>query len=129
MPTHFATFGSSQLEGFNINPMKVMLTIPGTTEEQLRAVLQCHPFNGKFCTTYPISEADRMSMDYGLVQYTLQELVGTYPIHTITVKQYYSYRAIDIEPVFVDGTTKSECSLYDKDGKFLFCDDYIKVTL
>ena len=52
MVEYFATFGSSQLEFSNLNPMKTAVTIEGATEEELRQKLREHPFNNKYCTTY-----------------------------------------------------------------------------
>ena len=65
-PTHFATFGGSQLEGFNVHPMNVMVTMRGSTEGELRQRLTEEPFDNKYCTTYPISEAARMTKDFNM---------------------------------------------------------------
>ena len=75
--THFATFGSNHLIEFDIpgGPMKVMLlSIPGQTEEEFRELLHCKPFDGRFCTTYKIEEAERMSQEFGMVKYSIAEL-------------------------------------------------------
>ena len=72
--THFATFGSSQLDFTNLNPMKVAVKIDGATEDELRAELQRHPFNNRYCTTYPMSMFKQMHDDWGLELYNLKDL-------------------------------------------------------
>ncbi len=73
IPTHFATFGGSQLPTFDVNPMKVMLVTDD--EAKLRETLRETPFNNGYCTTYPISYADGMERDYDMYQITLDELL------------------------------------------------------
>jgi len=74
----FATFGSSQLVGFNINPMRVAVVIDGATEDELRARLKEEPFNNKYCTTYPERMLEDMKEKYGMVTLTVDELIGDY---------------------------------------------------
>jgi hypothetical protein len=73
MNASFATFGSNHLVGFDINPMKVMLV--HSNEKELREILRQEPFNNQYCTTYPISEADRMANMFGMKAITLDELL------------------------------------------------------
>lgn len=73
-----ATFGSSHLENFNVEPMGVMLYINGATENMLRAVLNEAPFKNGYCTTYPASQAKDMIEKYQYKLYSLNELMDTY---------------------------------------------------
>ena len=57
---YFATFGSNQLEEFDVNPMKPMVYIPGASENELRQRLREEPFNNHYCTSYPINEYKNM---------------------------------------------------------------------
>jgi len=70
---YFATFGSDQLQNFNVNPMKVMLT--SNNEHTLRTRLQKPPFNNNYCTTYPIERASEMIKKYNMQLYTIEELL------------------------------------------------------
>lgn len=72
---YFATFGSSQLDDFDINPMSVMVGIPKAKEMELRTRLQQEPFNNRYCTTYPILRAKRMEQEFNMKLYTLDELL------------------------------------------------------
>jgi len=72
---YFATFGSSQLEEFDIpgGPMSVMLVSEvGQTEEEFRASLSLPPFYNKYCTTYPLE----MAHDYDMTEYSLEKLLS-----------------------------------------------------
>jgi len=73
--THFATFGSEQLVGFDINPTTVGVYLDYATENELRARLNQEPFNNKYCTIYPISRFGEMSSKYGVCMYELEELL------------------------------------------------------
>ena len=57
---YFATFGSSQLKDFDVDPMTVMVYIAGSNEEELRTRLRAKPFNNDYCTSYPINRAIEM---------------------------------------------------------------------
>ena len=72
--THFATFGGSQLAFTKLNPMSICAILPGGTEGELREALQQPPFDNKYCTTYPISEFERMESDFGMYMLTLDEI-------------------------------------------------------
>jgi len=79
MPSSFATFGGSQLEGFNVdNPMKVAVSKEGLTEDELRAELRKPPFDNKYCTTYPIAEFEAMADKWQVKMYDLDELRSYY---------------------------------------------------
>jgi len=71
--THFATFGGSQLRTFDVKPMSIMLVTDN--EAELRQTLNEPPFNNGYCTTYPISYAEDMELNYGMYQITLAELL------------------------------------------------------
>ncbi len=73
---YFATFGASQLPEYECpgGPSSVMLVSPiGLTENEFRLILK-HRFDNKYCTTYPLEEAHRMHIDYGMREYTLDQL-------------------------------------------------------
>ena len=72
--THFATFGGSQLGFTKLNPMDIAAVLPGATEGELRAELNTHPFNNRYCTTYPISEFNRMEEEFGMRILTIDEI-------------------------------------------------------
>ncbi len=72
---YFATFGSSQLLTFNVNPMKVAVYIKNATEIELRDALNQHPFYNRYCTTYPMESYQHMADDYGVVLYEMDELL------------------------------------------------------
>lgn len=74
----FATFGSDHLTEFNVNPMKVMLVLGNgnTSCMDLRDTLQLPPFNNRYCTTYPIEEAEHMNQFWDMEIYTLEELLS-----------------------------------------------------
>lgn len=55
-------------------------------------------------------------------------LVGVI-METITVEKYYSLLSAGIEPILLDGVTKSCGGLYDKHGKPLSYNDKIKVKI
>jgi len=74
----FATFGSEQLDGFDVNPMKTMVGVKGATENMLRAILRQKPFDNKYCTTYKIERAEEFEKDYGCKLYELSELMEKY---------------------------------------------------
>jgi len=74
MVEYFATFGSSQLEFSNLNPMKTAVTIEGATEEELRQKLREHPFNNKYCTTYPMEKFEAMNKEWGVEMYNLYDV-------------------------------------------------------
>ena len=76
---YFATFGSSQLTAFNINPITTAVFIPNQPEYKLREVLQKPPFDNKYCTTYPMSAFPDMKDKYNMKLLTLDELM-TYKI-------------------------------------------------
>ena len=70
----FATFGGEQLEGFDVNPMKVALV--AMDEVSLRARLRQPPFDNNYCTTYPIRKLAGMKSKYDMVKYTMAELLA-----------------------------------------------------
>jgi len=71
---YFATFGSSQLSNYDINPMKVMLLLPaGLTEEEFRAVLKIR-FDNKYCTVYPSIEMRGLMKEYNMRMLTMAQL-------------------------------------------------------
>jgi len=73
--SHYATFGSGQLQGFNVaNPCKVAVTKEGLTEDELRAELRKEPFNNNYCTTYPMDMFQAMADQWNVVMYDLDEL-------------------------------------------------------
>jgi len=69
----FATFGSGHLNDYDVNSIKVMLEF--NSEEELRETLMAEPFNGDFCTSYPESHADLMVYKYGMISYSLTDLL------------------------------------------------------
>jgi len=77
-PTHFATFGSGQLKDFRADPMRVLLTMGDATRDELRQRLQQEPFNNKYSTTYPISEAERMASTYNMTLIDMEMLLNMY---------------------------------------------------
>ena len=71
------TFGSSHLEGFDVNPMKVMLVIEAESENEARSVAQKDPFNNAYCSSYNYDEhAERFTKSYHMVEYNLNELLA-----------------------------------------------------
>jgi len=74
---YFATFGSDQLEDFEFpggSTSVMLVSTTGQTENEFRASLTVEPFNNQYCTTYPLEEAHRMHVDYGMCEYSLAEL-------------------------------------------------------
>ena len=71
--TTFATFGSSHLKEFHVNPMKVILV--AEDEAELRQRLREEPFNNYYFTTYPIGQSQEMQDKYGMKEITLDELL------------------------------------------------------
>ena len=73
---YFATFGSGQLQNFNIDPMSIMVFIPGATEAELRERLQQEPFDNKYCTTYPAEPYYiQMTEQYNMSSITVDDLL------------------------------------------------------
>jgi len=76
----FATFGSSQLEEFEIpgGPLAVMLVSEiGQTESEFRATLGPGTiFDNKYCTTYPLERAHDMRTQFNMREYTMEELLN-----------------------------------------------------
>ena len=72
---YYATFGSSQLPNFDIDPMTIALYIPSAEEHTLRLALQQPPFNNKYCTTYDVLSLTDMINKYNLVPITIKELL------------------------------------------------------
>ena len=72
-----ATFGSSQLPTFDVNPMSVMLVLEGENDNDARKLLFKEPFNGRFATSYPYEKyAKEFKEKYNMKEYTLKELLG-----------------------------------------------------
>jgi len=72
--TCFASFGSGQLIGFNVIPMKVILV--AEDEGKLRERLREAPFDNEYCTTYPIGKASTFINEWDCEAYTLDELLS-----------------------------------------------------
>lgn len=86
----FATFGSGQLEDFDLlqEPTKTLVTIRGASEEQLREALFKSPIGSKFCTTY--SEDYLNDFKDGKVV-ELKELMKSYKHRNMSLKDMRGY--------------------------------------
>ncbi len=75
--THFITFGSNHLEGFNIKPMKVMLYVENSVSEQhLRSVVAQTVIGKNYCGSYPIEEHEGMTSRWGMQLIELKDLLN-----------------------------------------------------
>ena len=72
---YFATFGSGQLEGFSVNPMKVAVHMGCCSEGVLRGRLNKPPFNNRYCTTYPIERFAEMEDLWEMKMYSMEDLL------------------------------------------------------
>jgi hypothetical protein len=70
------TFGSSQLDDFNVRPNSVALIIEAINENEARD--QVFNFKGigeRFCTSYPYDKyIDEFINEYNMEEYSLQDL-------------------------------------------------------
>ncbi len=71
----FATFGSGQLEKFDVEPTRTAVYLENATEGELRNRLQKKPFNNKYCTTYAIEKYAPMLLLWGVELYSIDELL------------------------------------------------------
>lgn len=75
MEIYFATFGSDQLPGFKVDPLKTAVYIPDEPEHILRLALREPPFNNGYCTTYPMHQFEEMQRKHNTQLLTLDELM------------------------------------------------------
>ena len=75
MKKFFITFGSGQLEEFNVNPQHTMLVIEAEDENSARSQVFNSKIGAKFCTSYPYSKAEFFKENYAMVETTLKELL------------------------------------------------------
>jgi len=71
----FATFGSTHLQNYKVDPM-VTMVVSNIDEDhnEFRQRLMREIESDKFCTTYPISEAEEMERNWGMVRISLEDL-------------------------------------------------------
>ena len=75
MKKFFITFGSGQLEEFNINPQHTMLVIEAKDENSARSQVFNSKIGAKFCTSYLYSKAEFFKEHYAMIEITLKELL------------------------------------------------------
>jgi len=75
VPLYFATFGSGHLLHFDVNPMKVAVYMPNCSESELIDTLNKAPFNNNYYTTYPIKMFSEMHKHFGVILYSIEELL------------------------------------------------------
>ena len=77
---YFATFGGDHLPDFDFpgGSMTVMLVSEtGQTENEFRASMGPGTVvDNKYFTTYPLEEAHRMHIDYGMREYAMAEFMA-----------------------------------------------------
>jgi len=84
----FATFGTSQLKDFDVNPATTIVTVKGASEEQLREKLFASPIGSNFCTTYSDKCLDDFS---GSQLIELDELMKSWKKRPMSLKQMRGY--------------------------------------
>lgn len=75
MNKYIITFGSGQLLGFQVNPLKVALIIEADNENSARQkVFNFYGIGSKFCTSYPYSKIEEFKTKFNMREYTLDDL-------------------------------------------------------
>ena len=70
------TFGSNQLQNFNVNASNIMLVIEAENEAEARKPLFGEPFNGAFCTSYAYSCASDFKKRFNMKEIGLEALLA-----------------------------------------------------
>lgn len=79
MSKYIITFGSGQLEGFNINASSVMLVIEADSEREAREIVFSYEGIGEnFCTSYSYEKyAEKFINGFNMKEYSLEDLEKT----------------------------------------------------
>lgn len=76
MSKYIITFGAGQLPMFKGSSMDVMLVIEAPSETYAKNQVRATSIGNNFCTSYPYEEVIDEFKQYGMTEYTLEEVTN-----------------------------------------------------